>query len=369
MIKNRRQIEQPLKWGVTVIILSVLVGFRCSAVIWRGGAQKESNGNVTNVTPAQSPSRLEYTELVDRKIWLIADGQYLLRTSDGGRTWAYSYPDGRPLKQEEEIQGLSFVDENNGFLIVNRQLLATTDGGASWQQVCLLEFDSLQCQFLDTRRGWAVGSITVEGWPHKPGIPAYVGVVFATNDGGKSWQRQSLNLPKGYFDATKWTLRALFFLDASKGWIAGDDVIFSTDAGGTTWQLRDVPPMDYSRIRFLDSQFGWATERQGARIVVSSDGGRNWERLRGPPGFGSYPAHVLFLTPKHGFATVLGLYETSDGGKTWHWRTGGNRAQDRAYDYLGIARDGTLVAIGINDEKGTALLSTDRGQTWELASK
>jgi len=352
-----------------LVILSALAGFGGSAPGLGKETQRESNGAGAIAFPARSPSRFEYAQLLDRNQWLVADSQCLWKTDNGGLTWTQSYPVGRQLRNGERVQGLSFIDRRIGFLIVDRRLFSTEDSGLSWQATGSLDLDAIQCQFIDRFRGWVVGSITMEGWIEKPDIPEYVGEVVATQDGGKSWQRQPLKLPKDYFDqGTKWSLRALFFDDGSTGWLAGDELIFSTTDGGATWRLLDAPHMDYSRIRFLDGQFGWATERQGSRVAVTRNGGSHWDLLSGPPGFGSWPAQAVFVTSKHGFATVLSLYETKDGGKTWLWRAGGNRPPARVYEYLGVALDGTLAAMGINDGKVSVLLSGDSGLTWEAGS-
>lgn len=357
-----------MQHGALLFVLSLLAGYGCSGTSARQETTQKPKGDFQQAAeslPAQFPPRFEYIELLDRDHWLVADFQRLWKTDNGGLKWTLTYPIGPQLGQSGRVQGISFIDRQTGFLIANQRLWRTDDCGASWKQMGLLEFEATDCQFIDGLHGWAVGYVLMEGWLRTPRIPEYVGGVFATRDGGKSWKRQPMELPQGYFEeGTKWSLRGVFFRDAATGWVVGDDVILWTTNGGDKWYLADAPHMDYSSTRFVDGHFGWATERQGSRVAVTTDGGRRWESLSGPPAFGSWPARVLFVTQRHGFATVLSLYETKDGGQTWAWRAGGNRPPKKVYEYLGAALDGTLVAMGINDEMAIALISTDSGLTW-----
>ncbi len=62
---------------------------------------------------------------------------------------------------------------------------------------------------------------------------------------------------------------------------------------------------------------------------------------------------------------LANLYETRDRGQRWKWLSGGDNVGEVAYEYLGEARDGAMVAFGLKSGAITALISTDIGTTWQ----
>lgn len=103
----------------------------------------------------------------------------LYRTRDGGERWSRVgfAPSGR------HDYSSSFVDENRGWLMADRELLATTDGGAHWQQVpSNLRFGDgeavAQFYFVGAEVGWLVKSIRGANFRYE---------LLGTTDGGRTW--------------------------------------------------------------------------------------------------------------------------------------------------------------------------------------
>ena len=103
----------------------------------------------------------------------------ILRTEDGGRTWAVAYDSGRPF---ENVWKMSFPTPEIGYATIQsynpqdakRVVIKTVDGGKSWQELALAEGANIRefgIGFIDADRGW-VGAV--------PGG-------FETTDGGKTW--------------------------------------------------------------------------------------------------------------------------------------------------------------------------------------
>jgi photosystem II stability/assembly factor-like uncharacterized protein len=309
---------------------------------------------------------IDHVQLIDRHRWLIADSNHLWRTENGGRTWALSYGVTPDVPWGQHLRGLSFINDKSGFLIIDQQVLRTGDGGSSWDEVGRLNFDAESCYFVDDSYGWAAGRTWSDDFAAKPKpAPQYVGAIFNTKDGGRTWQQQPTHLPQGYFQkGTRWYLSEVFFSDRQHGCAVGFEVIFCTTDGGDNWHMASGMEGQYKRVRFLDQQFGWATEREGNRVSITNDGGKNWKLGKGPSTYGAWATNAVFLTPEHGYSTLVRLYETRDGGGSWERRAGSAKI-GKGYDYLGQARDGTLVALTLNEGTLTALTSTDKGKTWE----
>ena len=151
-------------------------------------------------------------------------------------------------------------------------------------------------------------------------------------------------------------LRAVKFVDAKEGWVAGDHgVVFHTIDGGQTWERQPTGTRASLRgLHFLTPYTGWAVgrtelpNRAGSVGVVlaTTDGGATWTELTGSllPGLNG----VQFFDEKRGVvagdgsdAFPTGVFRTDDGGRTWAMLPG-----SRAGSWLGIAftdpNNGTL---------------------------
>jgi len=87
-------------------------------------------------------------------------------------------------------------------------------------------------------------------------------------------------------------------------------------------------------LTWVSDQRGWALSAAPCgkglcpRVAATRDGGRTWTALPTPPGviqedgvFGCVPvacvSQIRFATPELGYLFGPGLYQTSDGGRTW----------------------------------------------------
>jgi hypothetical protein len=101
-------------------------------------------------------------------------------------------------------------------------------------------------------------------------------------------------------------------------------------------------------------------------LVVTSDGGASWKRVRAPVKNARY-RRVDFLTGSAGFALLESgrLFKTGNGGKTWSEvvSTGTLRAYDMSF---GDAAQGFLSVdrVGLSGRSGWVLHTSDGGATW-----
>lgn len=165
------------------------------------------------------------------------------------------------------------------------------------------------------------------------------GALFESLDGGATWAQRDVpeSLGSGLF--------GVFFVDAQRGWVWGNENYRTTD-GGATWEALPLLGSTYF-LEFHTRSFGVASGNFGD--VVSRDGGLTWEAS--PEGISAF----AFAGDTIGVgAANTGLFRTTDGGATF------------ALVHPGAAQAVTFlspsIAVAIVD--GALLRSSDAGETW-----
>ncbi|HZG51232.1 MAG TPA: YCF48-related protein [Pyrinomonadaceae bacterium] len=206
--------------------------------------------------------------------------------------------------------------------------------------------------FVDDSRGWAVGS---------------KGALLATTDGGRSWAMRRA--------PTEDTLRDVYFVSEQTGWLVCDRSIYllrtrqeprsyllRTTDGGASWSRVEVTGADVdvllTRVAFVDDSRGWAFGEMGA-LYATTDGGANWERQSVPT------KHLLlggaFLAA--GQAWLVGAGNTilynPDGTE---WRVGASPAvTPTRFNAVSFVEARRGWAVG---ERGLVLASPNGGRSW-----
>jgi photosystem II stability/assembly factor-like uncharacterized protein len=185
------------------------------------------------------------------------------------------------------------------------------------------------------------------------------GVIMTSDDGGRTWARQTLKRGPKYYDLYS----IAFTPDESRGWVVGDaGVVFRTTDRGTTWTEQTVPAglnAALLRIAVVDAQHLCIGGEHGV-LLCSSDGGTTWN-LQKFHDIGFFD--VTYTDPNNvwavgEFATML---HSGDGGKTWQVRNGGEIG--KGDPLFSIAFNGRqALAVGLI---GTSMQSSDGGQTWQ----
>jgi photosystem II stability/assembly factor-like uncharacterized protein len=260
------------------------------------------------------------------------------RTSDGGQTWkAASVPGDYP----EHVLGLSFVDASHGFLIwsagraslTGTTILRTDDGGATWAIVRTVpagESGTLGSIFVasDPSTLWA-GAQPEAGPVNHP-------ILAVSRDGGGTWSNATLpGLDPRFGGTSRIPIGPPVFLDASTGVVGIEDTatnpeslrFYRTTDGGRSWKAN--PPLDspfgYGQTAIIDTDHWLVSTPSALRETI--DAGSTWHDLAAS-GFPSVSGvHVLgFTDAQHGAALVglggsyLGasaLFVTLDGGRSW----------------------------------------------------
>jgi photosystem II stability/assembly factor-like uncharacterized protein len=252
--------------------------------------------------------------------YVVGEFEKIFKTNDGGATWQTIRRTNTtvPYTSYTDVQ---FLDENIGFISgytvdnismnfgFTEFVMKTTDGGAHWQEAEVptdLENREVKIQFINSDIGFA--HVTRS---------QYGDDLFITTNGGKSWNKNSLDSLRD--------IHAVYFVDERTGFMYGKDFnytmkLFRTEDGGEHWQRVALPV--FSRqdenvimdIKFSDADHGIAVG-SGGNIVKTHDGGRTWQvSNQGYPFFYA----VDFVDDKKGYATSgRGFFKTNDGGNTW----------------------------------------------------
>jgi photosystem II stability/assembly factor-like uncharacterized protein len=185
------------------------------------------------------------------------------------------------------------------------------------------------------------------------------GVIMTTDDGGRTWTRQTLKSGPKYYDLYS----VAFSPDGSRGWAVGDaGAIFRTDDRGTTW-TEQKGPADLNaallKIAVADAQRFCAGGEHGV-LLCTSDGGATWnlQKFRDISFFDMAYSDPNSVWAVGEFATLL---HSGDNGKTWQVRNGGEIGKgDPLFSIAFSGHQG--LAVGLI---GTSLQSNDDGKTWQ----
>ena len=260
---------------------------------------------------------------------------YVDRTHDGGRRWEKT-----PVRSTNCAAGsrldLSFADTSHGWLLDVYEngsgpypLERTLDGGATWRPVGRVPIAG-RIVFRTAREGWLSRADFAQ--PQQ---------LYATVDGGRSWQRRVLPTPPGWTGARIYPDVPVFFgvrgvLPASVVGAGRAAVAFYvTPNGGRTWSVASVRevsgPVTGRHSPFaayvptgIPSAGTWWMVNGGSRtrIAITTNAGRTW-RVAASAGLPTLRSATL--SPADGqhawlvnFAQGrLLAYSTRDAGRTW----------------------------------------------------
>jgi photosystem II stability/assembly factor-like uncharacterized protein len=259
-------------------------------------------------------------------LWAADYTGALLHSTDGVRWQEQPLPE----RWSANLTGVTFADAEHGWAVGASEyfgeggaIFATTDGGATWEpQKSNLAGSLSGVCFIDAKTGWAISDYP-DAWADGANT-----AIERTMDGGETW------IP--LYVASGASLSAVQFLDADTGWASGTfgsefsnsskPMLFSTANGGFTWTAhrlpKDAPSM--TGLQFVSSSEGWAvgtdydwkTEVETGWALHTTDGGATWTRVDALTD--ALPNVVHFIDAGHGYvAGDDGVWSTADGGATW----------------------------------------------------
>jgi photosystem II stability/assembly factor-like uncharacterized protein len=316
---------------------------------------------INSISEDKEPLPLWYSaSFIGSSAWIATSKSGLMITYDGGLTWHTNLTD-----IVSKIRCLTFVTAKEGFALdSDGAILNTSDAGLSWQKISSLPFSKLdtlnksRLKFGNQNEGILVlspgsvwkttdkgmhwqelhpfeaskgircaltGGASIEGeniW-----LTAEPGILFKSNDSGKTWSFQKIQNSEGLF-------YDVFFVNENMGWVTGFPSlgIFRTDNSGVTWKAQ-LPFNSSSKsiaiisLYFLNDKEGWAVGQdkwgkngngmgRGA-VLHTIDGGQSWKQVQ--VGKGDSICYLVYFTDiNQGWIVDKNkIYHTSDHGVTW----------------------------------------------------
>jgi photosystem II stability/assembly factor-like uncharacterized protein len=252
---------------------------------------------------------------LDQRVGWVRTGGSAYQTRDGGEHWALSrLTPTLTVAPTGPDSAVAYVQPSGRVPRLER----TEDGGRSWQPVPLppasgRDESRASLVLADSRHGWlAMPTYCKSGY-----CPM---VLYATADGGRTWEERTTSLPQA---STDWGSTALAFGDEQHGAAARGRHLLLTADGGRTW--RDQPfvgIMEIVSLSYVGASEIWVAGSDEARGVLlhSRDAGQRWEVYRFEA---LLPYQISFTTAADGWLTGRfeeqpgSLLATYDGGRTW----------------------------------------------------
>jgi len=216
-------------------------------------------------------------------------------------------------------------------------IVLSDDNGRSWRQVQVPVSVSLSSvQFVDAKRGWAVG---------------HAGTVLATVDGGEHWSLQLSGLEAAVIELQAAQFEKEIASDAD----AADMRISNAERLRT-----DGPDKPFLALHFVDSKHGLVVGAYGIAFATQ-DGGATWQSLIGKIENPSL-VHIYSIARKDNVWFLAGeqgyVARSTDDGKSFAQLPS---PYNGSFFTANIRGDGALLVAGL---KGHAYLSSDSGDSF-----
>lgn len=214
----------------------------------------------------------------------------IYHTSDGGQTWSKQVESRKGFALSGIKTGISFKDALNGWATgydaSNKALLYVThDGGNTWQPQNLPDlpgaigtsatFFSFQTTPPVFFGNTGLLPVRVVG-QLEANHPIQGTLLYRTNDGGQTWfsyWKTELNALSPFVSSN------LYIVNTQHAWASDNqsNVIYATADGGKSWQKVSNSIGGINAFSFVDNSNGWAIT--ASALWRTSDGGHTWQQI------------------------------------------------------------------------------------------
>jgi photosystem II stability/assembly factor-like uncharacterized protein len=338
----------------TVVVVSAVAVLAVAIVIVAAVAKPKRAAVMTQ------PQSFSQITLIDKNTgWALSTNGQILRTANGGATWADVSISQTPLPvQVPATIGTCFFDGQTAFVATNAgtdnqpQIVVyrTSDKGSTWDSTNIVtkldwekgDIGGVKISFADASNGYLMITGT-------PGAGQMAKSLYRTTDGGKtfSFVRDITGMTDaaGTMNGIAGYPTGMTFSTPQTGYVTCSYsaytfvLMFKTTNGGTTWKLWSLPvPAAYENLSPANNYYADAYP---------------------PVFFGEQKkTGVVMLDFVEDGNHVMQSYRTTDGGGTWTLGPASNNPDVRTYSFI----DATT-GWGLN-ENGKIFTTTDGGATW-----
>ncbi len=311
-----------------LLLIIFFLGFRNTySVSWN---------KVTTIPPPYDQNYwLDINFLNSQYGWICGFNGMVIRTTDGGQTWA-----GSSVPFFNQLESIQFTSLSTGYTSGPQKIFKSIDGGVSWTDITpptAIEIWGLN--FYDDNNGLAVGGGCID--PQ---------VFWKTTDGGSTWTGFVVDtVPNsGLTHVIMYNPNGLCYATSSgRLWKSLD--------GGVTWSVMSVSGPDLwqeyiSNIgnSFLVPYAGLDCSGQGNNggIHFTTDAGATWNHYStGVPMFGTF---LTGTKAGWGCGYDMAVYYTSDAGVTWQLKNCGiEEGKNMDCLWFRSPNDGWVVGEGV----------------------
>lgn len=293
-------------------------------------------------------SDLRRIRIVSRDTIVVAGDCTVRRSDDAGASFTRLPWTTSDESCTAKVSSLAFPSGEVGYLLLDDgNVLRSADGGRTWARRTAVpgtrSTPSGQAAPLDVAFTGADAGVAVTS----------AGQIFRTTDGGGSWTP---------VHASPRLLTGLHFPTVETGYAVGLGGLFlKTTDGGATWSEQTVaagtPPLDFAVVRCVDAERCMAVTAKGDQVIRTLDGGQSFSSVSPSTEAvfaAAFPSPVRAVAVGIGGLTVV----SNDAGGTW---SGVGDKLRGAFAGLRAASRTTAYAFGPN---GALARTVDGGRTW-----
>lgn len=181
--------------------------------------------------------------------------KYFIKSTDLGQTWTVTdlsdYATG--------MIDVEFISKDTGFISgyhkydsLGGVILYTTDGGITWQEKYRTNLPGQaiwKLQNLDNKHWYG----SIQPYPNQP-----VSIIKSV-DSGATWTYHTIDTISHY-------LQVIGFVNKTKGWTGGKQLLYETNDGGLTWQIKPSCNTNFDRFQRVNDTLAYMTGKSFMRF-------------------------------------------------------------------------------------------------------